>query len=481
MAGTLKTVLSLMKGSREGVLPSTQTFPPLDVEQIAAELEIDSRAAGNGRTCLPPTGATQPDAVELDVLAEIERRWCKAAEDYQAQLTVYDSRIRDAALSADFRVEIEAAGENAIADFAAFSTNDRNHLLLTRTEVQGAQQEYDQFRQANGLTRLPRTVSSREKLLRVIWLAVAFLIEAFMNGLFFAEGSEAGLIGGVVQAAALSVLNVGAAIAFALYGVPALIHRRLPWKLVGVIALASYIVWNLGLNLLIAHFRDAYIAHAGVVSVDALWAQFISAPLHLADAKSWLLAALGVMISATAFISASGLDDAYWGYSALGVRRERAIARYAREQEQCLSALNERRDDAVADMTDVIRELRRHEYDGRLALTGRLTLHRNLQAYVDHLAAAHERLVVRYRTANEAARRTCAAPAYFRNAPARPAFLRMPELEASQESDAQLRASAVARTEHFIKTMNAEFSARLKDYETTRDVAREAEGTDAAR
>jgi hypothetical protein len=479
MAGTLKNLLTTLQGSRDGVLPSTQTFPPLDVEQIAAELELDSRAAGNGRTCMPPTDATQPDAVELDVLAEIERRWRKASEEYQAQLLVYDSRIRDAALSADFRVEIEAAGENAITDFAAFSTNDRNHLLLTRTEVQGAQQEYDRFRQSNRLTRLPRIVSSREKLLRGIWLAVAFLIEAFLNGLFFAEGSEAGLIGGVLQAAALSVLNIGAAIAFALYGLPAILHRNIALKLFGVIALCAYLLWNLGLNLLIAHFRDAYIAHAGVVSVDLLSAHFATAPFALADAKSWLLAALGSMLSVTAFISASGLDDSYWGYSALGQRRERAIARYAREQEHCLSALKERRDDAVADMTDVIRELRRHEYDGRLALTGRVTLHRSLQAYVDHLAAAHERLIVRYRTANEAVRRTCPAPAYFRNAPTRLQFLRMPELESSPDGDTDLRATAVARTEHFIKTMNTEFAARLKDYETTRDVTNE--DADAAR
>ena len=50
------------------------------------------------------------------------------------------------------------------------------------------------------------------------------LVEAIINGLFFAQGSQTGIIGGVTQAIVLSLFNIGVALAFGLYWLPDLRH-----------------------------------------------------------------------------------------------------------------------------------------------------------------------------------------------------------------------------------------------------------------
>src|SRR5690606_15764135 len=256
MSRALETLLPRINGSRDAIRPSIQTFPPLNVEQIAAELAVDERARMQGADGKPPADAGAPDSEELAIAEEIERRARKAAEEYRAALELYESRIRDAIISTELRVEVESAGEGAVSDFSLRAVNDANHLAALEHEAKGRDAEYVAFRDKHRLERMPRIVSGRERLFRGVVIAIFVILESMLNGLFFAEGSEAGLVGGVIQAFTLSLLNIGAAVLFALYGMRLLIYRNFAVKLVGVCALLLYVVWLFGLNLLTAHFRD---------------------------------------------------------------------------------------------------------------------------------------------------------------------------------------------------------------------------------
>src|SRR5690606_17850757 len=256
----------------------------------------------------------------------------KAAEEYRAALELYESRIRDAIISSELRVEVESAGEGAVSDFSIRAVNDANHLAALEQEAKGRDEEYLAFRRKHRLERLPKIVSGYERLFRGVVIAIFVILESILNGLFFAEGSEAGLVGGVVQAFTLSLLNIGAAVLFALYGLPLLIYRNFAVRLVGVATLLAYVAWLLGLNLVIAHFRDQFIASAGDVSALVLWEHLRTAPFALADAQSWLLAFLGVGFSLSALISASGLDDRYLFYGEIGRARDDAFKRFNDEK-----------------------------------------------------------------------------------------------------------------------------------------------------
>jgi len=473
MPRSLETILTLINGSREALLPSIQTFPPLNVEQIAQELAIDVRARQQGADGKPPEDAEGPDSEELAIGEEIERRARKAAEEYRTALELYESRIRDAIISSELRVEVESAGEGAVSDFSIRAVNDANHLAELEHEAKGRDEECVAFRRKHRLERMPKIVSARERVFRGVVIAIFIMLESILNGLFFAEGSEAGLVGGVVQAFTLSLLNVGAAVLFAIYGMRLLIYRHFAVRIVGVLALLLYVVWLFGLNLAVAHFRDAYIASAGAVAAPALWQNVFDAPFALQDAQSWLLALLGVGFSLSGLIGASGLDDRYLFYGEIGRAREEAFKRFNDEKTLALEGFMERRDEAVEQMTQVIAALRRQEYDKRLAIDGRNRLHRDFLAYLDHLAAAHQRLVARYREANEEAR-SGTVPAYFRRPPERlPCLQPPPPLAPVPELDDDARDAAVERMQHFIKEVNGEMTRYGAAYRLAEPAPRE--------
>jgi hypothetical protein len=445
--------------------PSSQAFPPLDVDQVAAKLSLEARAREAGGEDRPASDAVNPDSTERDCLTEIERRAQHSLEEYRAQLAVYDGRIRRALVSADQRVQIEAAGQGALGDFEALAVDDLEQLHLITREVEGRQQEYEEFRKANRLTRLPRVVGGREKVLRFLLIAILFLLESVLNGIMFAKGSDAGLIGGVAQALMLSLLNLGSAILLARGALPQLAHRNFFRKLLGIVAVPVYAVLAVSINLLIAHFRDAFIAHAGEVDMVALKAQLLAHPLALGDANSWVLCAVGIVFSLITLIDAAGLDDPYPGYGRIGRELAQAIARFAQAKSHCLDGLMGRRDAAIKDMADVITDLRSLEYDADLAVQGRMRLHRDFVAHLASLASAQVSLVLRYREANERARKT-PPPAYFRNEPRVPAFLEAPALPDPPAFDTCERQLAIARMEHYIGAINAEYKRRVGDYDT---------------
>jgi hypothetical protein len=236
MAKSVKELVARTMGGSNHVPPTSQTFPPLDVEQIARMLRLDERAENAGRARLPSADAGGPDVVELEVLGIIEEAARKANQDYLAQRDFYEGRIRKAAITPDLKVQLEAAGANALADFRAEIIHDQNTLHTLLQAAGNREAEYQEFRQRHNLNRLPRNISQGQRTFAFMVLAVFVILESILNGMFFAEGSEAGLIGGVMQALVLSILNVGVAALYAVYGLPFLFHRRMWGKLLGGMA-----------------------------------------------------------------------------------------------------------------------------------------------------------------------------------------------------------------------------------------------------
>lgn len=464
MPKSLSDLVTEFWGSRDGVLPSIQTFPPVDFEQLARELKLDERANEAARKNQPPTDTDHEDTAELDVRAEIERRARKAGEDYSAAKDLYEARIRRALVSVNQRIAIEAAGENALADFGVQVTDELNYLHAPRNESREREQEFERFRRMHNLHRLPVEVSRTRRIAGYLLLVLFVLVESILNGVFFATGSEGGLIGGVVQALGLSAVNIGPAVLYALFGLPLLYHHRWRANFVGLLATAAYAAWALAINLVIAHFRDLYVVSAGKIDMQQMWAGLSTAPFQLQDPNSWLLAALGLGLAVVAAIDTAGLDDKYPHFGAIGRRRDAANRAYAHAKNGCLTGLQATRDGAVADMTTVLNAMNNAEYELTLAVAGRANLHRNFRAYLDHLADIHARLVRQYRETNLKAR-SDAAPQRFALAPARPEFLSTGALEEMPELTTDERGKVLERMEFFIKEVNRKYEEAVQRFQ----------------
>src|SRR5688500_10054727 len=94
MPKSLKDLLSELMGTRDGVLPSVQAFPPIDGELIAKHLQIDQRAATAGSTILPPSTSDIPEAIESEIASDSERPVRTATDEYISHRELYDGPIR---------------------------------------------------------------------------------------------------------------------------------------------------------------------------------------------------------------------------------------------------------------------------------------------------------------------------------------------------------------------------------------------------
>jgi hypothetical protein len=473
MSNSLSDLAKRLMGSRDGVLPGIQNFPALDVPQISAQLDLEARGTADGGSDQPPSDGEVPSSAESDVQADIERRARKGAEEYLSQLSLYDGRIGRALASTDVRADIEAAGNSALTEFRIQAEYDLDRLKDLRREVAGRDQELEEFRSSNRMRRLPHIISPTETTIRLLVLGIAVTFELILNGHYFAQASDLGLIGGVSQALVFSFLNVGVAFGYGLLVFPLLLHRQ-PWiKLAGAVFSLGYLAVAAVGNVLIGLYRDLYIEKAGVIAVSDLVGRFAAMHFDVQDPNSWLLrdagslvlAVLGFAISIVSAIDAIGLRDPYPRYGHIGAIRARAVAAYVAEKGRLLREFMRMRDGRIEEMSSIIAQIRRYDLELRSALDNRKASHKNYVAYLDHLADSYARLIQIYRAANAKTRST-PPPTRFQHPPPRPNCLAESSLPDISDQTKDERAECVQRMQHFIVAINQECETAVQRLHT---------------
>jgi len=457
----IRDILKKLSGSREAFLPSAQIFPPLDIEQMSAELGLEARGRADGEANLPAPGTSLESSTESAVRSEIDRRSAQAAESYRVQLDLYDGRIRRGLLGPDLRTSIESAAERIQADLRAGVTDDLNRLSLLREQAEGRSRELQAFQRTHGLQRLPIAVDNQT--FRWLVIVLLILVESFVNGSFFAKGSESGLIGGVLLAILLSLLNVGGGLVVGRFSVPCFRHRRPSLRMVGAASMAVYVGYVVVLNSGIGHYRDLFVQQGDDVRLSDLFGALHSGLFSFERAESFLLMSLGIVLSVGAVIDGTGFDDPYPGYGAVARLRQQAVAGYLERRSQCVEHLRGLRDDAISEMSEVLEKFRANEHEIQLAVNGRVRLHEDYSAYITQLGTAYARLVQVYREAN-ARTRTLPAPARFDTAPSPPTprtpLGELPHLTA----DLGEMRSVAARTETLIREIRSAYDIQVARY-----------------
>lgn len=457
----LSELLAILGTSRDGLVPSSQIFPRLDVKQLARELRVQARGSRDGAAGIPGPDDSSGSSTETELRGYFQQLGAKALEDYRAQVELYDGRIRRGLLTADLRTSIEAAGEGVLSDFRAQATDDLNQLHLLAGEVRGRDAEFEAFRRVHQLTRLPRPQT--HTLLRWLIVVLLALIESALNGVFFAEGSTAGLIGGISQAVVLSFLNIGFGLAFGRLLYPNINHASHLRKAFGVIAIVIYSLGVLILNLGIGHYRDLFVSNEGSVALSVLVDRIQAAPFGLSDARSLILVMLGICLSLAAVVDGATLSDPYPGYARVGRQRDDAISSYSDRRTRCIEDLRSTRDDAVKQMGQVISEVRARDNDISLALSGRRRLHSDFIGYQQHLNECYSALVQRYREANTTAR-SAPQPEVFASGPEDLSLETPPIPSGDAPANPDSASQLIARMEHFIKAIREDYDAQVDRY-----------------
>jgi hypothetical protein len=406
----LARLVSGLKREQHDYRASLDIFPTLNVAKLAADLRPGKSGAERGAEEQPSCDSAALDDIENRIVEIVEAEKNSAHGVLLDELHVYKERLSGLDFEGRFAT-IRHAAPAAVSQFRAEAAQGRDELHSLRRRLRDVEAERDEFRRRHRLTRTARYAAGGNFTLKIGVLLLLFVFEIFLNGFFLAKGSELGYVGGAAEALTFALVNIGISFLVGAVALREINHRNYVRKLLGLIALAGYVVVIIGLNLTLAHYREV----AGSLVSDAGQAVLVrlrTTPLAITDVKSWLFFAIGLLCSLVALGESYLLFDPYPGYGLLEKRRLGAYDAYIKRKNELIATLLEIRDEAIEILEEASRDLaiRRGEHDA--ILEGRARLTRLFEAHQQHLNRTANALLSTYREANMRNRTTPAPPRF---------------------------------------------------------------------
>ena len=409
------------------------------------KLDVDRRARDAGVINQPPTNSTTLDANEREFVAHFSNQLRVRKTQSEEKLSKYalDRTATSARIDIDETRASLARLFNAIEpDLARLRQDHQQDLERAKDDEARALRQLRYFQVENKLHTREAVVAPP-----LVWhfaIVAAFAVLEWVSlSIFYAEGSDFGLLGGVLMAMALSMINIVLAVfigAILRY----LNHRSLGRKLLAVLGTAILISLFLFATGFAAHYRNAAreIASSQASTTQTqsetstqspaskkaevspmddeqwrsskrAWENFSERGFVFHDVMSWLLVILAIIFGFTAAWKGYGIDDPYPGYGPIYRQyRERSKAyeeakrRYTQVVDNIFTSVGEKQQ-------GLIREIRKHiEYFQESARKSEVETS-SFSEFAREVEQACNDVLVRYRQLNREVAGSV-PPAYFR-------------------------------------------------------------------
>ena len=188
----------------DAFVPSMSVFPSIDTATLASTLKLEEQGRARGRQNQPPADATGFDHIETGTIEKIEELRRKGLENYENNRRVYNERLARAGQASK---EVDIAAGAARNDFGALVQVWRSRIVAVRERLNESYNWRNRYRQIH---RLERPAHEFSGWANVLFLALILIVlEAGMNSYLFSKGNEFGLLGGLLVAVIVSLVNVG--------------------------------------------------------------------------------------------------------------------------------------------------------------------------------------------------------------------------------------------------------------------------------
>lgn len=445
-------------------VPTSAVFPSIDSDKIAKDLKLEEQGRSRGRENQPPTAAKDFDHIETSIIERIEELRRKGLENFETNRLVYNERLARASYATK---EVDIVAGTAKGDFGKLVQGWQSAIEAARERLHDTYTWRARFREKN---RLDGPAKQFEGWIKFFTLAIILIaIEAGINAYLFSQGNEFGLLGGLLAAVIVSVVNVGCS-AMLGYMARYINHRNLVLKSGGLIFILSWLVFAVIINLGVAHFRDGL--ESGTpwrTAAEAAVPALLEHPLELASIESWLLVAIGLLISTLAFRKGWHTDDPYPGYGRVERTLQQARSNYVAELNAALDDLTSHRDEAISELQEANEQVRRGIAEAIDTLYGQTTLGTHLQSFLEQCDIKTAHLLAVYRDANRAARNEPQPKSFekvHKFGPFKPQ-----SIEVSRREAAETEAANVASTvQAAVKDIFEQFENARKAFDVTRSV-----------
>jgi hypothetical protein len=231
-----------------------------DAESLDRRLDVRRRARRAAKGDPAPLGAVQADIA----LFEREER-ARLARDRRVAADAAELEMRRIALP---RLEVSTVESDVRAALARIEGRVGPALRAAQRKAARARADLEAFRRRSDLRRPAAYPPS--PLLAIAMLAAAAIVESAFSSAIFAEGSDAGLLGGATLALGLSGANVALGFLAGYLGLRYAGARAPGRKALGVVCFALALIVATGLNLFAAstrqNVRDQAAAEARLVA-----------------------------------------------------------------------------------------------------------------------------------------------------------------------------------------------------------------------
>lgn len=408
VVGAMGKLAEAIRGDNNS--PKAQGYlRPIDTGAMARQLNIDVTAAERGSRDQPASNSQSLDVVEQQITHTIETEWSWHGGELINNLRAYAARL------IEFSVQTELANIHLLARNTLTRLRDANHraeaeLGPLRETFISFRDELADFRKKHRLKRAARDPSNRLTTLGLLFLLIG--VEAAVNGVFFAKGSEFGLVGGIVTAVGISFANVIVAFILGLFPMRWMNHRNYLAKLFGLSLTLVGLVALIALHGFAAHYRDAIAVVEEDQALQTAVGSLLKSPLVLNDLNSYYLFGIGAVWALAAVWKGYTNDDPYPRYGAYYRRAAAARNEYSDEHAALFDDLNEIKETTVAAIEAGTRRIPRFPQQAAQIRSERTGHLQAFGAYETSIESAANQLLSRYRDGNMARRKT-PSPRHF--------------------------------------------------------------------
>lgn len=384
-----------------------EAIAPITAHHLAESVKAGHHGASDAVENQPPAHATMLSQTEQTLVARAREHFNAIRQEAAASLNALQAEIANRR-ELFTQQRFEGRVRSIEAAMRAMLNKHGSELEQRVYDALRAKREYAFFNYENKRRADPKLDKWQFIL---FFLVVPLVIESLLNGNFFAEASDFGLVGGAATAVIISALNI--ALGFFMGVGPArycqhVKSSHLFWALPAYAGMIALIVL---FNLAVGHYREMLIANPDARSFQVM-PRMLENPFAIYDLKSVALVIIGCIV---AFVSATK------GYSAFGSYPGHAAA-YKRWRQRWSAVEEERRRldvellpemEALRTQVDGFREECRDELGKLQSFKAKAEKARDLHiSRLGQLRAAKDAAMMQYREANLRVR-TDLPPAYF--------------------------------------------------------------------
>jgi hypothetical protein len=383
-------------------------FPIINNEKISDEFDVIAAARQQAKKNLPNSESLNPDSNEINYRTKLQTQLIQNSHSVQQSLGDLGNEINNLSINQQLSVAENIPNEFKQTIRAEIPPLNRE-LKTLKNKLDLADEDLEQFKSKNRLNREADYPISKLKTFGV--LLFALITEGFLNGFFFAEGSDSGLLGGITTALMVAAANISIGFLLGWLVLPYKNHIT-KWKSNVSLIFSAAIVIILGFgNLFIAHYREA-LSKFPDSAESYVFESINNGWLSVSDLNSWLLFVVGIVFFILATFKGYHVDDIYPEYGKFARLRDKALEHLNEEKEYTLAHIDEKYDESIDVLDDSYEYIKKQNINLANSISSFKVQDTIFKNYCRHIESTLLYITKLYRDTNSA-ERDSVAPAYF--------------------------------------------------------------------